>query len=93
LDVARVPQLIDHVDSLITAGVIGGQDLNAADFQIAPSVRLLMALDRLRPLIDGRPAAEFALRVVPDFRGRIPAGLPAEWLVATQQASLHARSP
>jgi glutathione S-transferase len=86
-DVARVPALIDHVDALIASDVIGGEDLNAGDFQIAPSVRLLMALDQLRPLIDGRPAAELALRVVPEFRGRIPAGLPAEWVAATQLAA------
>jgi glutathione S-transferase len=79
-DIARVPEVMDHVDKLIADGVIGGAEPNAADFQIAPSVRLLMALDQLRPLIDGRPAAEFATTVVPNFRGRIPAGLPADWL-------------
>src|SRR3954451_2065321 len=83
-DLPRVPGLIDHVDRLIADGVIGGDQPNAADFQIAPSVRLLMALDQLRPMIDGRPAAAFATRVVPDFKGRVPAGLPAEWIVPPQ---------
>jgi hypothetical protein len=31
----------------------------------ASSVRLLMALDQLRPLIEARPAGELALKVVP----------------------------
>lgn len=86
-DVARVAELIDHVDELIAGGVIGGEQPNAADFQIAPSVRLLMALDQLRPLIDGRPAAELALTVVSDFRGRVPAGLPHDWLPKRPAAS------
>ena len=79
-DLAQLPELLDHVDSLIADGVIGGDELNAADFQIAPGVRLLMALDQLRPMIEGRPAAALATRVVPNFRGRVPAGLPADWL-------------
>jgi glutathione S-transferase len=79
-DAARVPELIDHVDKLIVDGVIGGDEPNAADFQIAPSVRLLMALDQLRPLIEGRPAGDLALKVVPNFRGRVPPGLPADWI-------------
>ncbi|HEX4718162.1 MAG TPA: hypothetical protein VH300_06515 [Thermoleophilaceae bacterium] len=86
-DVARVPELIDHVDGLIADGVIGDAEPNAADFQIAPSVRLLMALDQLRPLIDGRPAADLALKVVADFRGRVPAGLPDDWLPKQPAAS------
>jgi glutathione S-transferase len=81
-DVARIPELMDHVDKLIGDGVIGGDEPNAADFQIAPSVRLLMALDQLRPMIENRPAAAFATKVVPDFKGRVPAGLPADWLPA-----------
>jgi glutathione S-transferase len=79
-DVARIPELMDHVDKLIADGVIGGDEPNAADFQIAPSVRLLMALDQLRPMIENRPAAAFATKMVPNFKGRVPAGLPADWL-------------
>jgi glutathione S-transferase len=79
-DLARLPELLDHVDQLIADGVIGGAEPNAADFQIGPSVRLLMAFDQLRPLIDGRPAAAFALKVVPTFQGHIPSALPAEWV-------------
>jgi glutathione S-transferase len=79
-DVARIPELMDRVDELIADGVIGGDQPNAADFQIAPSVRLLMALDQLRQMIESRPAAAFATKLVPNFRGRVPAGLPPEWI-------------
>src|ERR1700745_150155 len=42
-DLRRRPELIDHVDELIAQGVIGGSEPNAADYQIATSVRLLLA--------------------------------------------------
>jgi glutathione S-transferase len=80
VDLARLPELLDHVDGLIADGVIGGDDPNAADYQIATSVRLLMAFDQLRPLIDGRPMAIWAERIAPDPGGRFPASLPPEWL-------------
>jgi glutathione S-transferase len=86
-DLARLPELLDHVDQLIADGVIGGAEPNAADFQIGPSVRLLMAFDQLRPLIGGRPAAALALSVVPTFQGHIPSALPPEW-VPNPQASV-----
>jgi glutathione S-transferase len=80
-DLARLPELLDHVDALVADGVIGGEQPNAADYQIAPSVRLLMAFDQLRPLIEGRPAGDLALKLVPAFQGHIGPALPPEWLV------------
>src|SRR6185503_21365147 len=72
-DLAGLPDKVDRVDALLADGVIGGQQLNAADFQIATSVRLLLAFDDLKPYIEGRPAAEHALRVVPDYGAHFPA--------------------
>ena len=85
-DLMSLPALIDQVDDLIANGVIGGATPNAADFQIFASVRLLTTYDDLRPLLDGRPAAEHALRVVPNFPGRFPPVFPAEWLPAPAAA-------
>ena len=79
-DLAALPGQLDHVESLIEAGTIGGDEPNAADFQIAPSVRLLMCLEDLRPLIEERPAGRHAVRIVPDFPGRVRAVLPRDWL-------------
>jgi glutathione S-transferase len=79
-DLQRLPALLDHVDQLITQGVIGGDEPNAADYQIGTSVRLLMAFDQLRPLIENRPAGGLALKVAPDPGGRVPAALPADWI-------------
>jgi len=60
------------VDELIQDGVIGGSERNAADFQIATSVSLLLTMEDVRPLIEGRPAERLARDVVPDQPGRMP---------------------
>jgi glutathione S-transferase len=81
---AQVPEVLDHVDELITKGVIGGERPNAADFQIATSVRALLTLQDLRPAWEGRPAADLAMRLVPEFGNDFPAGLlPPEMLRAS----------
>ena len=79
-DLQQLPELLDKVDEFIGHGVIGGAEPNAADYQIGTSVRLLMAFDQLRPLIDGRAAAAFAEKIAPDPGGRVPAALPQEWI-------------
>lgn len=79
-DLERLPALLDHVDELLAHGVIGGEEPNAADYQIAPSLRLLLAFGQLRPLIEARPAGAFATRVAPGLRGHIPPVLPADWV-------------
>jgi glutathione S-transferase len=79
---AALPGLLDRVDAWIEAGVLNGEQLNAADFQIAPSIGLALTLDDLRPAIENRPAGALASRVVPDYPGRTPPILPPEWLQA-----------
>jgi glutathione S-transferase len=71
-DLAALPAAFDRVDALIADGILGGEELNVADFQIAASIRLLMAFDDLRPSLEARPGGRHALRVVPDFPGRVP---------------------
>jgi glutathione S-transferase len=66
---------------LISEGVIGGDEPNAADLQIATSVRAILTVQDLKPLFEGRPAAELAMRYLPDLGNDFPAGmLPAEFL-------------
>jgi glutathione S-transferase len=77
---AALPAMLDKVDAWVESGVLGGEQPNAADFQIAPSIGLAMTLDDLRPAIESRPAGKLAERFVPDYPGRMPAVLPAEWL-------------
>jgi glutathione S-transferase len=77
---AALPAHLDRVDALLAEGVIGGERPNAADFQIAPSVRLMMLFDQLRPHIEDRPAGAHARALVPDYPGRFREVFPAQWL-------------
>ena len=79
-DLVGLPAKLDRVDALLAEGVIGGEQLNAADFQIGTSVRLLLAFEDLAPYIEGRPAADHARRVVTDYAAHFPKVLPPEWL-------------
>jgi glutathione S-transferase len=79
-DLTELPALLQKVDDWIAAGVLNGEQLNAADFQIAPSLGLALTMDDLRPSIENRPAAELARRVVPDYPGKTPPILPPAWL-------------
>jgi glutathione S-transferase len=77
-DLAALPGHLDRVDGWIAEGVLGGEQVNAADLQLAPTIRLMMVVGDARVLIEGRPAAELALRLFPQWDGDIPAGtLPA----------------
>jgi len=77
---SQLPELLDHVERLLEEGTIGSEQPNAADFQIATSVRLLLVFDDLRPLIEDRPASGYARRLIPNYAGHVPAVLPQEWL-------------
>lgn len=79
-DLAALPGALDRVDALIAAGTIGGGEPNAADYQIAASLRQALSSEDLRPAIEGRPAAELAARVVPRFPGNVGPAFPDDWL-------------
>ena len=80
-DLKALPGLIERIDALLSEGVIGGEQPNVADYQVATSVRLLQTLDDVRPLIDAHPAvAAHAERVVPHYPGHTPPVFPHEWL-------------
>jgi glutathione S-transferase len=84
-DLAALPGLLDRVDELIAAGTIGGEQPNAADFQIATSIGLALTMDDLKPAIENRPAGALAKRIVPDYPGHTPPILPAAWLQPLRQ--------
>jgi glutathione S-transferase len=88
-DLAALPLLLDQVDQYIADGVLNGEQPNAADLQIAPTICLLYALDDVRPLVEGRPAEAFAFRWFDRPVATVPAGaLPVE--SAAQAATLPA---
>jgi glutathione S-transferase len=85
--IAAISEVLDHVDELIAEGVIGGDQPNAADFQIATSVRALLTVRDLDRVTRGRPAADHAMRLVPEFGNDFPAGLlPAELFKAPERS-------
>ena len=89
-DLAALPAQLQQVDDWIAEGVLGADPPNAADLQIAASLRLAMTVDDLRPAIEERPAGQMALRAIPDFPGHAPPVLPPAWLEplrATQSAT------
>lgn len=71
-DLAALPGMLDRVDELIDRGVIGGAERNAADYQIATSISLLLTMDDLRPMIENRPAGRLAREVVKHQPGHLP---------------------
>jgi hypothetical protein len=83
--------MLQQIDDWIAEGVLGGQQLNAADFHVATCLRLAMSLEDLHPAIEHRPEGEPALRVVPDYPGRIPPVLAAAWLEAPRAAACPGR--
>jgi glutathione S-transferase len=65
---AAVPEALDKVDGWIADGTLGDPEApNAADFQIAPSIRALAGVTDLLPLLAGRPCDAHARRLLPRF--------------------------
>jgi glutathione S-transferase len=81
-DLAALPAQLEHIDAWIADGVLGGEQPNAADLQIGSSIRILMTIADVRPLIQGHKAQSLTRWFEPQV-GEMPAGtLPAEWLPA-----------
>ncbi len=72
-DLAMLPETLDRVDAWIADGIVGGDEPNAADFQLAPSLAELLGMEDLRPLIAGRPAAGLASRYAGTWPGSVSA--------------------
>lgn len=82
-DLAGLPAKLAHVEQLAADGVIGGEQPNAADFQIGATIRVLLPIGDLAPLLDGTAAQRIALSLFPSYPGGVPAGAyPAGWVPA-----------
>jgi glutathione S-transferase len=80
-DLAGLPAKLDRVDALVGDGTIGGETPNAADLQIGATIRVLLTVGDLVPLLSDRPVEELARRWFPGYPGEIPAGAyPAGWV-------------
>jgi len=91
-NLAAFGELLDQVDAYIAAGTLDGEELNVADFQIGPSIRLAMTMQDLRPLIEARPAGRLAKRVQPQIAGDFPPIFPPAWLEPLRSTAAAASS-
>jgi glutathione S-transferase len=80
-DLTGLPQLLAHVEQLGADGVIGGEQPNAADLQIGATMRVLLTVADLQPLLRGGVGERIAQSLFPEYAGAIPAGAyPAGWV-------------
>ena len=92
VDLLHLDAHLVRVEDWMADGLLGGERPNAADLQIASSVRLLLTLGDLRAALDARPAGAPARRWFPSYPGDCPAGaLPAGWLGALGGSSVAAK--
>jgi glutathione S-transferase len=79
-DLAALPRQLERIEGWIEEGLLGGAQPNAADLQLGSTIRLLMSIADVRPLVATHPAASL-VRYFPPLVGEVPAGtLPAAWL-------------
>jgi len=77
-DLHALPHMLDQADRWIAQGDLARTPPTAADYQVAASVRMLLTVDDLAPMLAQRPVAELARTVIPTLPGHVPAGvLPA----------------
>lgn len=82
-DLAGLPAKVEHIDALAADGIVGGDEPTAADFEIGATVRVLLTIGDLRPLLENRAAGTIARRWFADYPGDVPAGAyPAGWVPA-----------
>jgi glutathione S-transferase len=62
----ELPRMLDRIDAWIAEGVLNGEELNVADFMIAPSLALILYRPDVRPAFEGRPALALVDRLLPE---------------------------
>jgi hypothetical protein len=80
-DLMHLDSHLARADDWISDGVLGREQANAADLQIGATMEVLDTVGDLRPLLAGRPGAEFWKRWFDGRGAEIPAGaFPAGWV-------------
>jgi len=80
-DLEALPGLIDEIEGFAERGLIDGAEPTAADLQIGATIRVLLTVGDLEPVLAGSAAERVARRRFPDYPGLIPAGaFPAGWV-------------
>ena len=82
-DLLGLPEKLAHIETLVADGVIGGEEPNAADFQIGATIRVMLTVGDLDGLLVGSGGEKIARELFPDYPGRVPAGaFPDGWVPA-----------
>lgn len=80
-DLGKLPTMVERIEGFASEGALDGDEPTAADFQIGATIRVLLTIEDLAPILGGSAAERIALRHFPDYAGRIPAGaFPSSWL-------------
>lgn len=80
-DLEALPGLVDEIEGFAERGLIDGAEPTAADLQIGATIRVLLTVGDLEPVLAGSAAERVARRRFPDYPGLIPAGaFPAGWV-------------
>ena len=74
-DLAELPGHLDRIDGWLADGTLGALQTNAADLQIAPTLRLILTLGDVRVIAADRPCTAWARRQVPVWHGDVPSGV------------------
>ena len=64
---AELATTLDRIDGWIADDVLGGAQLNTADFMVAPSLALILYRTDVMPLFEGRPALDLVDRLLPEL--------------------------
>lgn len=82
-DLAGLPRKIEHIEELARGGALDADEPSAADFQIGATIRVLLTVGDLVPLLSGSAAERVAMRHFPRQPGEVPRGAyPAGWVPA-----------
>jgi glutathione S-transferase len=63
---AELDAMLDRIDAWISEGVLAGEQLNVADFMVAPSLALILYRPDALPMFEGRPALALVDRLLPE---------------------------
>lgn len=75
-DLEALPRHLDQIDAWIADGTIGdAEHPNAADLQIASTLRLLLTIADARRVMGDRPCVALARQLFPDIDGELPSYL------------------
>src|SRR6195952_3745441 len=71
-DLAGLEAKLAHIEQLAEEGTIGGKQPNAADLQIGATLRVLLTLGDLLPLLGASAGERIARELFPEYPGDVP---------------------